>query len=74
MKTLQCPNCGADYNPAQYKCEYCGSFIFMNEDSKDKEFNIPENIIHEMSNNAASSPGIYVYGSLLGKGEIPLRL
>ncbi|MBQ6773526.1 MAG: SHOCT domain-containing protein [Synergistaceae bacterium] len=74
MKTLQCPNCGADYNPAQYKCEYCGSFIFMNSESNDKEFNIPENIIHEMSNNSSSSPGIYVYGSLLGKGEIPLRL
>ena len=74
MKTLRCPNCGADYNPAQYKCEYCGSFIFLGEDSKDKEFNVPENIIHDMTNNAASSPGIYVYGSLLGKGEIPLRL
>lgn len=66
---MQCPNCGADYNPAKYKCEYCGSFVFMNEE---KQFNVPQTIIHEM--REATSPGIYVYGSLLGKGEIPLRL
>ncbi|MBQ4470589.1 MAG: SHOCT domain-containing protein [Synergistaceae bacterium] len=71
MKTLECPNCGAEYNPAQYKCEYCGSFIIMTEE---KQFNVPEKIIHEMSESASTSPGIYVYGYLLGKGEIPLRL
>ena len=71
MQSLQCPNCGADYDPTHYKCEYCGSFVFMNED---KQFNVPEHVIHEMNDNSSSSPGIYVYGTLLGKGEIPLRL
>lgn len=67
---MKCPNCGADYNPAKYKCEYCGSFVFLTED---KQFNVPDNIIREISTNN-DSPGVYVYGSLLGKGEIPLRL
>ena len=67
---MQCPNCGAAYNPAKYKCEYCGSFVFMNED---KQFNVPESVIQEIS-TSSNTPGIYVYGSLLGKGEIPLRL
>lgn len=67
---MQCPNCGAAYNPAKYKCEYCGSFVFMNED---KQFNVPESVIQEIS-SSSNTPGIYVYGSLLGKGEIPLRL
>ena len=67
---MKCPNCGADYNPAKYKCEYCGSFVFLTED---KQFNVPDNIIREISENN-DSPGVYVYGSLLGKGEIPLRM
>ena len=69
MKTLTCPNCGAEYNPAKYKCDYCGSFVIM---SDEKQFNVPQNIINEISES--DNAGIYVYGSLLGKGEIPLRL
>ena len=62
-----CPNCGAAFNPENHKCEYCGSFIFVDDK---KEFNIPESMKNEISN----APGIYVHGKLLGKDEIPLRI
>ena len=67
---MKCPNCGADYNPSKYKCEYCGSFVFMNED---KQFNVPDDVINEI-NTSSNTPGIYFFGTLLGKGEIPVRL
>ena len=71
MKDYKCPNCGADYNPAKYKCDYCGSFVIMSEQ---KQFNVPESTVREMTQEAANTPGIYVLGTLLGKGEVPLRL
>ena len=33
FKTFTCPNCAANYNPAKYQCEYCGSYIFMSNDN-----------------------------------------
>ena len=78
MKEWKCPNCGSPYNPAKFHCEYCGSFIVM---SNEKEFTVPHDTISSMrqeiakaDNNEKKYPGIYFYGSLLGKGEIPLRL
>lgn len=73
MKSLTCPNCAAAYDPASYKCDYCGSFIVS---SDQKQLTVPQNVVSEMAakRNTASCPGIYVFGSLLGQGEIPLRL
>ena len=71
MKDFKCPNCGAAYDPSKYKCEYCGSFVIMSEA---KQFNVPEATVKEMTQEAANTPGIYVFGTLLGKGEVPLRL
>ena len=66
-KSLNCPNCGAGFNPEKHKCDYCGSYIFVEEE---KQFNVPESVFNDMTN----APGIYVHGKLLGKGEIPLRI
>lgn len=78
MKALNCPNCGGAYDPSKYQCNYCGSFIFL---SDEKEFNVPlETIAHlhntfeSHKNNKTDYPGIYIFGSLLGKGEVPIRL
>lgn len=67
VKSFNCPNCGAGFNPEKHKCDYCGSYIFLEDE---KQFNVPQNTINEMIN----APGIYVHGKLLGKGEIPLRI
>ncbi|MBQ7502407.1 SHOCT domain-containing protein [bacterium] len=73
LKSLTCPNCSAAYDPASYKCDYCGSFIVSTDQ---KQFNVPQNVVSEMAakRNTAACPGIYVFGSLLGQGEIPLRM
>lgn len=78
MKEWKCPNCGSPYNPAKFRCEYCGSFIVM---SDEKEFTIPRETVSQMkqeiaqaNNNPDKYPGIYFFGSLMGKGEVPLRL
>ncbi len=78
MKEWKCPNCGSPYNPAKFRCEYCGSFIVM---SDEKEFTIPRETVSQMkqeifqaNNDPDKYPGIYFFGSLMGKGEVPLRL
>lgn len=71
IKALNCPNCGGVYNPAQFKCEFCGSFIIM---TNENQYTVPQQIIAEMEATAENYPGIYVFGTLLGKGESPLRL
>lgn len=68
--TLNCPNCGAAVNPAGMRCEYCGSIVIA---VRDNQIDIPKEII-EAVEEAASCPGVYVFGTLLGKGEVPLRL
>ena len=71
LTALNCPNCNAPYNPAHMRCEYCGSVIIM---SQEKQIDIPEEIVEIMEDEAANCPGVYVFGTLLGQGEIPLRL
>lgn len=70
LKSLNCPNCGASYNPSKMQCEFCNSYIIMSN----------ENYINfddiEFDNNIDNEKyaGIYVYGTLLGKGEEPINL
>ena len=71
LSALNCPNCGGNYNPAHLKCEYCGSIIIM---STEKQYNVPVEIVNDLEDEGKDCPGIYVYGTLLGKGEVPLRL
>ena len=66
LKTFNCPNCGAGFDPSKHKCDYCGSFIFVDEI---KQFNVPENTLKEMSGTK-----VYVHGNLLNNGEVPLRI
>ena len=77
MKALNCPNCGGAYNPTKMRCEFCGNFIIMT----DKEFDVPKEIVSEIksamieaNNTNSKQPGVYIFGSLIGKGEVPLRL
>ena len=77
MKSLNCPNCGGAYNPTKMRCEFCGSFVIM----ADKELDIPNEIVSEMKSSIieaaktiSEQPGVYIFGSLFGKGEIPLRI
>ena len=79
FRSMNCPNCGAPYNPAKYECESCGSFIIL---SDEKQFNVPrqtvDGILEKLSRaeegGGADYPGTYVFGKLLGRGEVPLRL
>lgn len=74
FKTFACPNCGANYDPANYKCEYCGSFIFMSNgnyvDLSSVKIDLPE----KSKQDTGKYPGIYVYNRLLGAGERPITL
>ena len=79
IKSFNCPNCGAPYNPAKYECESCGSFIIMSDAN---QFTVPKKTVEEIAEKISRSevdedakyPGTYVFGKLLGEGEIPLRL
>ena len=79
MRGMNCPNCGAPYNPAKFVCESCGSFVIMSDAN---QYNVPKQAIHNISegmknaaaNPASAYPGTYVFGKLLGAGEIPIRL
>ena len=63
---LNCPNCGAKYNPAKMHCEFCGSFVVF---PKEKMFPIPDDIVAEMkasvqqpnTNASKEQLGIYIY-------------
>ena len=85
-KSFNCPNCGAPYNPTQLKCEYCDSFIII---SNEQQYNVPREIFEPIiakrqeiqqedkaipEKPEVKIPGIYVYGTLLGENEIPIRL
>lgn len=71
IKALNCPNCGGTYNPSHIKCEYCGSVIII---SNENQYNVPQQVIEHIESEEQNCPGIYVFGTLLGKGETPLRL
>lgn len=71
IRSLNCPNCGGTYNPAHIECEYCGSIIII---SNENQYNIPVKVIEHIEEEEMNCPGVYVFGTLLGAGEIPLRL
>ena len=33
IKALNCPNCGAPFQPEQKNCAYCGSYIIVSEEN-----------------------------------------
>ena len=74
FKTVSCPNCGANYNPAKYQCEYCGSYIFMSNDNYTDFSNIKIELPQKPKDDTGNYPGIYVFGRLLGIGEKPITL
>lgn len=74
LKIYSCPNCGANYNPAKYHCEYCGSYIFMSNDRFTDVSNIKIETPEKINDETIKYPGVYVFGRLLGKGERPISL
>lgn len=74
FKVFSCPNCGANYNPAKYQCEYCGSYIFMSNENYTDFSNIKIELPQKSKEDTEKYPGIYVFGRLLGKGERPITL
>ena len=74
LKNSTCPNCGANYNPAEYKCKYCGSYIFLSSGNFDDFSNFKIDLKEETVDDSKQYPGVYVYGRLLGKGEKPILL
>lgn len=74
FKTFTCPNCGANYNPAKYQCEYCGSYIFMSNDTYTDFSNVKIELPQKPKDDSGKYPGIYVFGRLLGAGERPIAL
>ena len=74
FKAFSCPNCGANYNPAKYQCEYCGSYIFMSNDNYKDFSNIKIELPQKPTDDSGKYPGIYVFGRLLGRGERPITL
>ena len=79
FRSMNCPNCGAPYNPAKYECESCGSFVIISDAN---QFTVPQKTVSEIAEKISRAeadpgvkyPGTYVFGKLLGEGEIPLRL
>ncbi|MCH5172408.1 MAG: SHOCT domain-containing protein [Erysipelotrichales bacterium] len=70
LKSVNCPNCGAHVNPSTMQCEYCGSYIIT---SNEKYVDFSQlNFVEDEKNEKYK--GIYVFGTLLGKGERPVNL
>ncbi|MBE6573272.1 MAG: SHOCT domain-containing protein [Ruminococcaceae bacterium] len=74
LVALECPNCGANYNPSKYQCEYCGSYIFQSKQGYKNFSDIKIELPKKPKTDNGKYPGIYVYGRLLGKGEKPISL
>ena len=74
FKAFSCPNCGANYNPAKYQCEYCGSYIFMSNENYTDFSNVKIELPQKPKDDSGKYPGIYVFGRLLGAGERPITL
>lgn len=70
LESLKCPSCGSPYNPSTIQCEYCRSYIIMSNKNYEK-FN-EEQFLDDTDNEEYK--GIYVHGTLLGKGEKPINL
>ena len=70
IHSYHCPNCGASYNPAQNRCEYCGSYIFQSNEN----FADLSGVKLEPQGDTGKYPGVYVFGRLLGAGERPIAL
>lgn len=71
IEALNCPNCGAPFQPEQKNCAYCGSYIIVSEENYVDLSNVA---IHTEIKQQKKYPGVYVYGRLLGQGEKPLAL
>ena len=71
IEALNCPNCGAPFQPEQKNCAYCGSYIIVSEENYVDLSNVA---IHTEIKQQEKYPGVYVYGRLLGQGEKPLAL
>ncbi|MCL1904320.1 MAG: hypothetical protein FWF94_07875 [Oscillospiraceae bacterium] len=71
MKTisLNCPNCGANYDPANQNCAYCGSYIII---SNKEEENYTPDVLSSLENVQESKP-IYIQGVCMQANEIPIR-
>lgn len=69
-----CPNCGANYNPAKYQCEYCYSYIFISNDNYKDFSNVKIELPPKPKDESSKCPGVYVFGRLLGRGEKPITL
>ncbi len=74
IQSFKCPNCGANYNPAKYTCDYCGSYIFLSNDNYVDFSNVKIELPQKPIEESGKYPGIYVFGRLLGKGERPVTL
>lgn len=74
LKAFNCPNCGANYNPAKYQCEYCGSYIFISNDNYKDFSSVNIELPQITETDSQKHPGVYVYGRLLGKNERPITL
>ena len=74
LKSYTCPNCGANYNPAQYQCEYCGSYVFVSNENYKDFSSIPIQLPPRPAEDTGHYPGVYVFGRLLGQGERPITL
>ena len=33
LTAMNCPNCGAGYDPAKMRCQYCGSVIIISNEN-----------------------------------------
>ncbi len=69
LKALICPNCGASYDPLQYRCAYCGSYII---DKTDNFTDLTARKVEVQQLCPDKYPGVYVFGRLLGEGERPI--
>ena len=70
LKTLNCPNCSAPYNPANLTCPFCGSYI-LNSDADEADYQ--KETFVPTQERPANYKGIYLYGRLLDADEFPVR-
>ena len=74
IQSFKCPNCGANYNPSKYTCDYCGSYIFLSNDNYVDFSKVKIELPSKPIEDDGQYPGVYVFGRLLGKGERPVTL
>ena len=64
LKSLNCPNCSAPYNPANLTCPFCGSYI-LNSDADEADYQ--KETFVQQEQRPANYKGIYLYGRLWHK-------